>query len=479
MIQEENSRPRVTCPYCGAMDQLVRSRCVGCGRLIAESVPDYAQRMPRQGIFGRQGLIFMTQNKWLLVALIVITAGALVWHNYHIIPNPVSLLQNRPTTDLTSQSEPGQWAMASANYERTSYIPSPPSLPQGNLLWSSEAGLIDGQSLPAIVDNTVYVGSRFKFIALDATTGQQRWMREMKGLINSSPAVAGDYVYAGSTDTNVWAFDKDTGDTVWTFPTGNYISSGPLVANGFLFIGSGDQNMYALDAATGRKFWEFRTGELITSPPALHNGVLYFTSQDDSLYSVNYRTGEGRMQFRTRGTASFEPPVISHGLAYMASSNDILTAKAGIRETPGRWSRERVWRILWVRWGAPIPTPPPQQGTSWRWSPPDRAFVTSSPAITEDTLYVGDSEGVFRAMEPTTPEELWTFQAKGAIRGSPVVAGHMAYFATSEGMVYGINRETRQEEWSLSLGSPVMLSLTLAEGKLFARTEDGRMHAIG
>ena len=479
MIQEKNNQSGFTCPYCGAMDQTMGTRCVGCGRLLAGDVPDYAQRMPRQGIFGRQGLIFMTQNKWLLIVMIVITAGALVWHNYHIVPNPVSLIKNRPSTSLSSQSEPGQWAMASANYERTSYIPNPPSLPQGNLLWSSEARLIDGQSLPAIVDNTVYIGSRFRFIALDATTGEQRWMREMRGLINSSPAVAGDNVYVGSTDTNIWAFDKDTGDTLWTFPTGNYISSAPVIHNGFLFIGSGDQRMYALDAATGKKFWEFRTGELITSPPALHNGVLYFTSQDDSLYSVNYRTGEGRMQFRTRGTASFEPPVISHGLAYMSSSNDILTARAGIRETPGRWSRERVWRILWVRWGSPIPTPPPQQGTSWRWSPPDRAFVTASPAITEDTLYVGDSEGVFRAMEPTTPEELWTFQAKGAIRGSPVVAGNTAYFATTEGMVYALNLDTRQEVWNLSLGSPVLLSPALAEGKLFVRTEDGRIHAIG
>ena len=171
--------------------------------------------------------------------------------------------------------------------------------------------------------------------------------------------------------------------------------------------------------------------------------------------------------------------MISHGLAYMSSNNDILTAKAGIRETPGRWSRERIWRILWVRWGSPIPTPPPQQGTNWRWSPPDRAFVTAAPAITEDTLYVGDSEGVFRAMEPTKPEELWSFQAEGAIRGSPIVAGNMAYFATTEGMVYGVNLDTRREAWSVSVGAPVMLSPALAEGKLFVRTEDGRIHAIG
>ena len=479
MSQEKNSNLVLSCPHCGAMDQGLGSRCEGCGRLIAEGIPDWATRGPRQGIFGRHGLIFMTQNKWLSIALFVIVMGALVWHNYHIVPNPVSLLLNRPSTDLSSQSVPGQWAMPGVDYERTNYVPNPPSLPQGNLLWSTEEGLVEGQSLPAVVDSTVYVGGRFEFMALDANTGETQWHREMPGLVNSSPAVAGDSVYVGSTDTKLWVFDKDTGETRWTFKTNNYISSSPLIANGFVFIGSGDKYLHALDAATGKKFWEFRTEELITAPPSLHNGVLYFASQDNSLYSVNYRTGESRMQFRTRGVASFEPPVIAHGLAYMISANDILTAKAGIREVPGRWARERIWRILWVRWGAPIPTPPPQQGTSWRWEPPDSAFITSSPAFTEDLMYVGDSEGVLRAMEPTTPEEVWAFQGEGAIRGSPIVAGHMVYFATTAGMVYGVNRDTREEVWSLDVGAPVLLAPALAEGKLFIRTEDGRVHAIG
>ena len=307
MSQEENSHLGTTCPHCGAMDQEIGSRCEGCGRLIAEGIPEWAQKMPRRGLFGRQGLIFMTQNKWLLIVLSVIAVAAVVWHNYHVIPNPVTLLQTRPSTNLSSLSEPGQWSMLAANYERTSYVPNPPSLPQGNLLWSTEAGLIEGQSLPAIVDSTLYVGSRFKFMALDANTGQTKWLRDMPGLVNSSPAVAGDNVYAGSTDTKVWVFDKDTGDTRWTFNTDNYISSSPMVANGYLFIGSGDNSMYALDAATGEKLWEFPTENLITAPPSLYKGVLYFSSQDNSLYSVNYRTGEGRMRFRTRGVASFEP----------------------------------------------------------------------------------------------------------------------------------------------------------------------------
>ena len=82
-------------------------------------------------------------------------------------------------------------------------------------------------------------------------------------------------------------------------------------------------------------------------------------------------------------------------------------------------------------------------------------------------------------MEPTTPTEIWAFQAKGGVRSSPIVAGDTVYFATTEGLVYALDRHSGQELWSLSLGSPVMLAPSLAEGKLFVRTEDGRIHAIG
>ena len=96
MSQEENSHLETTCPHCGAMDQETRSRCEGCGRLIAEGIPEWAQKMPRRGLFGRQGLIFMTQNKWLLIVLVVISVAAVVWHNYHVIPTRLPCFRPGP-----------------------------------------------------------------------------------------------------------------------------------------------------------------------------------------------------------------------------------------------------------------------------------------------------------------------------------------------------------------------------------------------
>ena len=484
MNQQESVQTSTACPHCGAPDQATGTRCQSCGRVIGSGLPEWARTERRQGalgrrVFGRQGLIFMTQNKWLLIVLLVLFVGAFVWHNYHIVPNPVTLLTKRPSTDLSSLSAPGQWSMTGGDLERTRYIVDPPALPQGRLLWSSEAGLLDGVSLPAIVDGTVYVGSDFRFLALDANTGDIKWDKEMAGLVNSSPTVAGDMVYVGSTDANLWVFDRFTGETQWIFETGNYVSSSAVVSNGFLFIGSGDHSMYALDAKTGRKLWEFETSDLITSPPSLHNGVLYFTSSDDSLYSVNYRTGQARMQFRSRNSATFEPPVVANGLVYMSSSTGIQAAKAGIREIPARWQFEKLWRTLWFRWGKPIPSPPAQHGTKWRFTPEGISrFARSAPAVTKEAFFIGDSGGYLNARDSQDASEIWTFKGEGAILSSPIVAGENVYFGTRDGIVYALDRRTGEEIWQLSLGAPIELAQSLAEGKLFVRTTDGRIHAV-
>jgi len=482
--ERQASTASMTCTYCGALDQRVGAKCQGCDRFLVY-VPEWAKPHERHGVFGRYGFIFMTHRKWMLIALFLVLGGAFIWHNYHIVPNPITLIFKNPSTGLTSLSDTGQWNLQGGTLERTRYVASANAQPQGRLLWSTDSGVLTGISQPAVSDGVIYVGSDFKFLAFDAADGRVRWQRDMGGLVNSSPAVADDFVYFGSTDSNVWALNRHTGEVKWAYTTGNYISSSPLAHNGFLFIGSGDHHMYALDAATGDKLWAFETGGEVHTPPALHNGVLYFTSSDASLHSVNYRTGQARMNYRTRALNPFEPPVVANGLVYMNSDRGILVSKAGIREIPGRFAFERWWRILYVR-GFTTFEPPSQQGFKWRFQVGDfnnQIYFSSSPAVTPDALYVGDSVGVFHARKAkdATAEDavLWDFQTQGRIMAAPLVAQDTVYFGTEAGLLHALDRHTGRELWNLDLKSPILLSPAFADGKLFVRTADGRFNAIG
>ncbi len=420
----------------------------------------------------------MTHSKWVLIALFLILVGAFVWHNYHVVPNPVTLIFQRPSTNLSSLSVNGAWSMAGLDLEHTRYIPSPGPLPRGDLLWSTESDLLSGTSLPAVVDSTVYVGSRFNFLAIDAASGEVKWERASLGLVNSSPAVAGDMVYYGATDGSVWALDRQTGGVKWSYRTNGYVSSSPTISNGFLFVGSSDRHTYALDAETGQTIWKFRTQDHIIAAQSLHNGVLYFASTDGGIYSVNYRTGQARMRFRTSGISGTDAPVVANGLVYTAQKGGVLAIKAGIREVPGRYAFERLWRHMWVR-NFSVPKPPLQHGYQWKFRPEGvGSFITAAPAVTGEAFYAGDLSGRLHARDALDAGEVWTFQADGPITSAPVVAGDIVFFGAQSGSLYALDRARGSLLWRLDLGAPIALSPSFAYGVLYVRTEDGRLHAV-
>jgi eukaryotic-like serine/threonine-protein kinase len=55
------------------------------------------------------------------------------------------------------------------------------------------------------------------------------------------------------------ALDAQSGKEVWRLDAGDYVSCQPLVAGDTVYFGSSDFNVYALDAKTGRSKWTIRT----------------------------------------------------------------------------------------------------------------------------------------------------------------------------------------------------------------------------
>ena len=79
--------------------------------------------------------------------------------------------------------------------------------------------------------------------------------------------------------------DKDTKQKVWSFKTGDNVRSSAAVAGNAVFFGSSDGNVYALDRTTGDALWQYRTGAAVTSSPALAGNMLYVGSEDGTFYA--------------------------------------------------------------------------------------------------------------------------------------------------------------------------------------------------
>ncbi len=123
-------------------------------------------------------------------------------------------------------------------------LPTPP--PQSGFLWGLKLDKPITSS-PIVADDTLYVGSDNKLVAVDLQSHQKRWEFEAEGVISSSPALVDTTIYVGSEDGRLYAVDATTGEKLWDILTGGKITSSPAVADGIVYIASHDGNLYAFE----------------------------------------------------------------------------------------------------------------------------------------------------------------------------------------------------------------------------------------
>jgi outer membrane protein assembly factor BamB len=410
------------------------------------------------------------------VVALGVVAVLCAWIGFPFLPDPVTLVFKRPTTQLSSNAPANHWAMWGLDLQQRRYVADAPRQLEGRLLWSVDLGT-PTRSVPVIVDDVIYIGGHFQLSALDAHTGQRRWEVHTTGPVHMSPAVTGNKLYIGLQDWRVLALERHTGITLWEFTMQDGVSGSAAVAQGMVYIGSMDGFLYALDAATGKLIWQFKTQEQALSPPALDAGTLFLSSTDGSLYALNARTGQTWLRFRTPERLQ-DSPVVANGLVYFPSGGQIYAVAADAREIPGQYQLKLVWAQLWL-WQFPVPRPPGQPGSRWRFSPrqPTRGII-SAPAVSPEALYVGDTQGYLYAREALKGEALWQFKAGGAIMASPVIVGSRVYVGAIDGFLYALDRSHGELVWKVAFGAPIHAAPVFAHGRLYIRTSDGRLHAI-
>jgi eukaryotic-like serine/threonine-protein kinase len=386
------------------------------------------------------------------------------------------MLFKRPTTQLSSNSAVDQWAMWGLDIQQRRYVADAPRQTEGRLIWSVDLGT-PTRSVPVIVDDVIYIGGHFQLLALDAHTGHRLWEIPTTGPVHTSPAAAGNKLYIGLQDWRVLALERSTGKTLWQFTMQDGVAGSAAVAQGMLYIGSMDGFLYALDAATGTLIWKFKTEEQALSPPAIDAGTLFLSSSDGSLYALNARTGQSWLRYRTPDRLQ-DSPVVANGLVYFPSGGQIYAVDAGAFEIPGQYQFKLVWAQFWL-WQFPVPRPPGQPGSRWRFTPrqPIRGII-SSPAVAPEAFYVGDTNGYLYAREALKGEELWQFKAGGAIMASPVIVGPRVYFGAIDGSLYALDRSNGELVWKLAFAEPIHATPVFASGRLYLCTRDGRLHAI-
>jgi eukaryotic-like serine/threonine-protein kinase len=172
----------------------------------------------------------------------------------------------------------------------------------GNQVWAYPiTGNANYSNQATLIDQTVYVTLLSSVVALDATTGKEKWKTPSfapSAYAIKTPAYADGVLYAeGIKNGNYFpmaAYDTVTGKLLWVSnpanPEGLTISS-PAVGNNNVYTGTFKGGLFAINKQTGVIQWVIPvlSGEDIVgvnSSPVVAEGMVYFGGMDGNLYAV-------------------------------------------------------------------------------------------------------------------------------------------------------------------------------------------------
>lgn len=138
----------------------------------------------------------------------------------------------------------------------------------------------------AVVDDILYFGTDSgSVIALDWKNKKRLWTYSVPGReqqIHSSPAVIGNTVVIGSRDKHLHAIDRMTGKGLWTFPTRAKIDGSPVIAGDRVFFGSADKFLYGVSLKDGKQVWKQPVGQSVAGSAAVAANRLVIGSETSS-----------------------------------------------------------------------------------------------------------------------------------------------------------------------------------------------------
>ena len=272
-------------------------------------------------------------------------------------------------------------------------------------------------SSPAVSNGMVYFGSGDSYVyALDAATGALRWKGPAGDVVHSSPAIAGGNLIVGSWDSFVYAVDASSFKFKWRFQGGLDPQNGnqqgfqasPAVVNGVVYIGCRDSNVYALDLATGEKKWVFNNkGSWVLNSAAVYNGKVYFgTSDSGLLHELDAATGA--KLFTIAGKFPYyASPAIANDALFLATFDGRLLAY-------DLKSHEPLWTFQ------------------------TEASKKNAPAYSKSDGSIGFSKLIPFLFYDEMVLAVHKMYTTGAFLSSPAIADNTLYIGSADGAVYAL-----------------------------------------
>ncbi|MFL5762071.1 MAG: PQQ-binding-like beta-propeller repeat protein [Thermomicrobiales bacterium] len=113
----------------------------------------------------------------------------------------------------------------------------------------------------------------------------------------------------------------------------------------------------------------------------------------------------------------------------------------------------------------------------WNFDLGDYVIVRSSPAVSNQTVYVGGGYNLF-AIDQESGREKWRLEIPYASQSSPTITGGVVYVSSQEGHVYAVDANTGKQLWHFQIDGLIFSSPAVSKGTVYIGSDDGNLYAI-
>jgi outer membrane protein assembly factor BamB len=255
-----------------------------------------------------------------------------------------------------------------------------------------------GTPTPSATAGSAAAVLRSTLVAIDATTREVLWRRELPDVSVGGPTVDGSNVLVGTDDGSVTAVSLASGQQEWTIDLGDSVDTPIAASGGTAYVGvtaSAGQPSFlaALRETDGAEIWRFNAGGTGVSfgAPAVANEVVYAAVGDATLRAIDAATGI-------------------------------------------------------ARWAAKLNT----------------VAGGGAPAVSADAVVVADVRGQVYRFAPETGERVWDFAMNTPVYGSVVIAGSRVVVGEATGDVSAIDLTSGERIWRQNVGEGLLLGFAVA-----------------
>jgi eukaryotic-like serine/threonine-protein kinase len=257
-----------------------------------------------------------------------------------------------------------------------------------------------------------------------------------KATFYAPPALGADgQIYIGGYDFVFYNLKLGIDQPVWTFSeaTDHYIA-GALVDSSSIYAPAGDAYLYALDT-NGNLRWKFKADHALWATPVLDGTTLYVSSLDHHIYALDAGTGNLIWKSDDLGGAIVATPTLG-------PDGSLYVGTFGMKTD----NRDKGSRLLAVD----------SSSGKMRWSMITKGWVFASPLLVDGTLYLGDSDGNFYAVDAQGGTVRWQIQpdttTNRSITSAPILVGDTVYFASKAGILYAVKAADGSMLWNKPIG---------------------------